>query len=248
MTHAQAQSLLLDLAYGELSPDEAREVERHAAECAACAAELEGLLATRRLAARLADEPVPARGRAELLAAARLAASPAPARRRLRSRVYAIAASAAVIALVAGVTLRLTGQRSALRGREDFPELRDLAPMEDVAPSPAPVPAAPAPARKRQAAPPVTEARPSRAPAPAPLPSSPRQDIAAERRGSAPSPSAAEPLAPCLRGRAAGALPRALDRGASSCRARACGCAAAASRGRSGALGDVARAKSGASR
>ena len=49
MTHERAQPLLLDLVYGELSPDEAREVERHAADCAPCAAELEGLLATRRL-------------------------------------------------------------------------------------------------------------------------------------------------------------------------------------------------------
>ena len=54
MTHERAKSLLLDLAYAELSPDEAREVERNAAECASCAAELEGLLATRRLAARQA--------------------------------------------------------------------------------------------------------------------------------------------------------------------------------------------------
>ena len=86
MTHDRAEPLLLDLAYGELSPDEAREVERHAADCAPCAAELEGLLATRRLAARLADAPVPARGRAELLALARRAVAPAPSRRRVRAR------------------------------------------------------------------------------------------------------------------------------------------------------------------
>jgi len=217
VTHDRAQPLLLDLAYDELSPDEAREVERHTAECATCAAELESLLATRRLAARLADEPVPARGRAELLAAARRAVAPAPARRRVRARLYAIAASAAVVALVTGVTLRLGGQRSPLRAPDDVPELRDLSPMEDVGPAPsaAPAPAAPtaapAPAPKRLGGP-TPGARPSRAPAPAPLPSAPRHDVAAEREVAAPAPSAAESLAAAPAARAPAGAPAAADR------------------------------------
>ena len=183
MTHEHAQLLLLDLAYGELSPDEAREVERHAAGCGSCAGQLEGLLATRRLAAQLADEPVPARGRAELLAAARRAVAPAPVRRRARSRAYALAASAAVVALAAGVALRLAGQRSPVPVRNDVTALHDLAPLEDVAPGAGP--GTPAPQVER---PPVSTPAPSAPPIMAPA--------APERRRAPPAPESQPPLAP----------------------------------------------------
>jgi len=109
VTHECAQPLLLDLAYSELAPEEARQVECHAGECAACAAELAGLRETRQLAARLADEQAPERGRDELVAAARRAVAAPPARWWTRARIYAVTASAAVVVAVAGVTLRLGG-------------------------------------------------------------------------------------------------------------------------------------------
>jgi len=123
VTHERAQPLLLELVYGELAPEEARQVERHAGECAACAAELAGLRETRRLAARLADEPAPGRGRDELVAAARRAVAAPPARRWSRARVYAVAASAAAVAVVAGVTMRLGGGAGLGRPRPRGAEL-----------------------------------------------------------------------------------------------------------------------------
>jgi hypothetical protein len=159
VTHDRARELLLDLAYGELPPDEARGVERHAAECPGCAAELEGIVATRQLAARLADEPAPARGREELLAAARRAAARAPAR-RARARLYAFAASAAVIAVVAGVTLQLSGGRSKGIPDDGFTETSGRARLEEP-------PAAPAPSADTAA------------------PSAPRGDVAREARDDA---------------------------------------------------------------
>jgi hypothetical protein len=61
MTCAECGDLLLDLAYGELSPARAAEVEEHARGCAACGSQLDGLRRTRKLAAPLAAtvEPPP---------------------------------------------------------------------------------------------------------------------------------------------------------------------------------------------
>jgi hypothetical protein len=61
MTCAECGDLLLDLAYGELSPARAAEVEEHARGCAACGPQLEGLRRTRKLAAPLSAtvEPPP---------------------------------------------------------------------------------------------------------------------------------------------------------------------------------------------
>jgi hypothetical protein len=61
MTCAECGDLLLDLAYGELSPARAAEVEEHARGCAACGPQLDGLRRARKLAAPLAAtvEPPP---------------------------------------------------------------------------------------------------------------------------------------------------------------------------------------------
>ena len=59
MTCAESQELLLDLAYGELPPARAAEVEAHVQGCAACQAEKQQLEDARRMAAPLreAEEP-----------------------------------------------------------------------------------------------------------------------------------------------------------------------------------------------
>jgi len=61
MNCAESHDLLLDLAYGELPPSQATEVESHVAGCAACRAEKEQLDEARRLAAPLREleEPPP---------------------------------------------------------------------------------------------------------------------------------------------------------------------------------------------
>ncbi len=76
MTHAEAQELLLDLAYGELSAARALEVERHVETCAECTRERAQLAATRRMAAPLAELEEPPPGFDDrILAAARAEAS-----------------------------------------------------------------------------------------------------------------------------------------------------------------------------
>ncbi|HYY51995.1 MAG TPA: zf-HC2 domain-containing protein [Myxococcales bacterium] len=61
MTHAESQDLLLDLAYGELDPPRAAEVERHLSSCPECRKEKAALDEARRMAApvRELEEPPP---------------------------------------------------------------------------------------------------------------------------------------------------------------------------------------------
>ncbi len=168
MTHERAQPLLLDMVYGELTPEEAREVERHAGECAACATELAGLREARRLAARLADEPARDRGRDEILAAARRAAAAPAARLWTRARIYAVAASMGVVAVVAGVTLRLAVGGGPGRSQPSGAEPPMPGAISREAGSREPdgtVASAPAPARERPVmAAPLVAAAPSPAP------------------------------------------------------------------------------------
>jgi hypothetical protein len=190
VTHERAQPLLLDLVYGELTPEEAQEVERHAGECAACATELAGLRETRRLSARLADEPAPGRGRDEILAAARRAVAAPPARPWTRARIYAVAASVGVVAVVAGVTLRLVGDGGPGRPQSPGAELPMPGAISREAGSREPertVASAPAPAREGpvMAVPPV---------AAAPSPAPPAK--ATVREKSAEAPSSLEAAAP----------------------------------------------------
>jgi hypothetical protein len=169
VTHEQAHALLLDLAYGELEPEELSEVSRHAAECAACAAELEGISALRALAADLGDGPAPARGRDELVEAARRAVAKRPTRRWFtRPAALSFGAAAAVVAIVTGVTLQLTregGQRAGEELAVTAPEPPSSAPQGFSAAPPAPEPPPEAARREApapEAAPPAGPSAPSR--------------------------------------------------------------------------------------
>jgi hypothetical protein len=72
MTHAETQDLLVDLAFGELDPPRAAEVEEHLAGCAECRKEKAALDEARRLSAPLRELEEPPPGFDErILAAAR---------------------------------------------------------------------------------------------------------------------------------------------------------------------------------
>ena len=76
MTHLEAKELLLDLAFGELLPARALQVEQHVAGCAECQGERAQLASTRRMASPLAElEEPPAGFDDRILAAARAEAS-----------------------------------------------------------------------------------------------------------------------------------------------------------------------------
>lgn len=128
MTHEPRRGELLDLALGLLEPAEARALEAHAAECAACRAELAALRRTREVLASLPPIEAPERGAPVVLAAARQAAEAArrpgwAAPRWLWGGTLGLAGAAALAVLV----LRFTGptvpgplsdDREALLGRE----------------------------------------------------------------------------------------------------------------------------------
>jgi hypothetical protein len=124
MTHERAQELILDLAYGELAPDDAREVARHIEECSECAAEWARIASTRRASSRLAD-PRDDHRRDAILSAARQAVARPPARRRSRAAMWTVGAGMAVAVIVGGVTLKLTSGRPVDR-------LASVAPKADV--------------------------------------------------------------------------------------------------------------------
>ena len=138
MSQDAFQDRLLDLAYGELSPREAREVEAHAASCPACRAELARIRETRRIMAALPDEPAPEAGERLLLAAAREAAR---ARRRapLLPRWGWALSFAATLAVVGAVSYRILEMRGPA-------ERAETALMGNGAYQAAPAPEAPPPA------------------------------------------------------------------------------------------------------
>lgn len=107
MTRDAFADRLLDLAYGELPPREAREVEAHAAACAACAGELARIRGTRRVMGTLPEEPAPERGEGILLAAAREAAERRRPRRLAPRWLVGGLAAAASVAVVATVSYRV---------------------------------------------------------------------------------------------------------------------------------------------
>jgi hypothetical protein len=148
MTHEELRERLLDLAYGELAPRDARAVEEHAATCEACGAELARIRGTRRMMSALPQEAAPEGGERILLAAAREAVR-GKERRRVPRWLWATPVVAASLAAVVAVSLRL-GAVAPPR-RED--------PNALVGPSPyAQAPAAPAPAAEPPAAPPQSGA------------------------------------------------------------------------------------------
>jgi hypothetical protein len=124
MTHEELRDRLLDLAYGELSPREARAVEAHAASCGACGAELARIRGTRRIMASLPQEPAPEGGERILLAAAREAAGRRTHRAWLPRWVWAAAAAASLV-VVGAVSWRIAALRPAGVGREDPQALMD---------------------------------------------------------------------------------------------------------------------------
>src|SRR3954471_13809468 len=77
MTGEHVQDLLLDLAYGELPPERAAEVEAHLASCDACRGERDDILRTRALVAPLrALEQPSAKFKERIVQSARAEAGP----------------------------------------------------------------------------------------------------------------------------------------------------------------------------
>jgi hypothetical protein len=186
MTHDRARELLLDLAYGELAPDEAREVEAHLASCPGCAAERDRLASLRALAARAAPLEPSGRGRAALLAAAREAGrrQAVEARRErspfaafLRPALWTAAATVTLVGIVIGATLKLAGPAT---------ERDRLAPESWSAPATS---SAVPPATETSPAPPLTAPPPpARAPEVRPAPAAPSRSTGT--KSAQPSPSA----------------------------------------------------------
>lgn len=180
MSHDRFHDRLLELAYGELSPKEAREAEAHAEGCAECGAELARIRATRQAMSSLPEERAPEAGERSLLAAAREAARDRTPRRLLPSWAWSASVVAALVVAVGAVSYRILAVRpAAVRPGEELlgsaqyaeppastpPALSADEPRAAPAPSaPKTAPsadrrAAPAPAAKR-AAPTRTEVRP----------------------------------------------------------------------------------------
>jgi len=139
MTHEAARELLLELAYGELPDREAAAVRAHVDVCEACGEEWARIARTRGAMRGLSPELPPERGERVLLAAARDAAERMGAgRRRSRSPLWRLAATAALVVAVGGVSWRLLARREA--PPEAAPDLRARA----AAPAGRPPAAAPA--------------------------------------------------------------------------------------------------------
>ncbi len=173
MTHEDARDLLLELAYGELAPGAARDVSRHVAASDACAAELDRIAAVRGMASRLGEGPGPSAPRDELVRTARSAVAARPARRWwTRPATLSFAGAAAVVAIVAGVTLKLTRDDLGRVGTGSRPgELRPVTPEVTPERTPVEVPGA---------APSAHAGSDAEAPAPQAVPSAPpaRREIA----------------------------------------------------------------------
>jgi hypothetical protein len=163
MTHESFSERLLDLAYGELSPREAREVEGHAASCQACRAELAQIRETRRIMAALPEEPAPEQGERILLAAAREAAERRVPKRLLPPWLWGAAAVAASLVAVAAVSYRIVSMRPGPLERPDREALLGESPYAAGAKVP-PAPSEPDAALHRSVeASPELEARAGRA-------------------------------------------------------------------------------------
>jgi hypothetical protein len=175
---------LLDLAYGELSKREAREVEAHAATCEACRAELSRIRGTRRAMATLAHEPAPERGERILLAAAREAAEARRPRRLVPRWLVGGAVVAASLAIVTAVSIRVAElaprfeKGDDLAGASRYAVAPPAEPAQRV-PSDAPVGA--------KATAPAEAAQPQRAPSPAASAAPPETRTAEKPRVAAPA-------------------------------------------------------------
>jgi anti-sigma factor RsiW len=122
MKHDLASEKLLELAYGELSAREARDVAAHAEGCERCREELARIRETRSLMAQLPMEPPPEGGLGIVMAAAREAAS---ARGRRGTGLLppwlwagSLGAVAAVVVAVVSWQLTRTAPSDGLRARD----------------------------------------------------------------------------------------------------------------------------------
>ncbi|WP_242345853.1 zf-HC2 domain-containing protein, partial [Anaeromyxobacter terrae] len=113
MSHERFADRLLEHAYGELSPREAREMEAHAAACAECRTELARVRATRRIMGALPEERAPEAGERILLAAAREAARDRAPVRILPAWIWSASALAALFLAVGALSYRLLALRPA---------------------------------------------------------------------------------------------------------------------------------------
>jgi hypothetical protein len=114
-----ARERLLDRAYGELAPGEARELEAHLAGCAACRAEAARIEETRGLYRRLGEEPAPG-GEGILLAAARQAAGEARPRRPRLLAWPRVAVGVALVLVVGGVSVAILSVRRERPSEEAY--------------------------------------------------------------------------------------------------------------------------------
>jgi hypothetical protein len=137
MSHDTFQESLLDLAYGELSPRQARKVEAHASQCASCRSELERIRETRRLASALGEERAPERGEAVLLAAAREATRAKESTRRLPGWIWSASVVAVSLVAVAAVSYQIIAMRPGPLGRDDHDALLGSPQVPAAAPEPA---------------------------------------------------------------------------------------------------------------
>lgn len=183
MTHDELRDRLLDLACGELSPRDAREVEEHAAGCAACGAELAAMRGTRQVMSALPVEPAPEDGARVLVAAAREAVRGRAPRRAGRRWLWA-APLVASLALVVAVSVRVAAPPPPSAAHEDVHALRG---EREAAPAAAP-PAPPAGAEARAAGP---RPAPPAAVAPEAPPAAAASEVAAAPSVAAPPPAAA---------------------------------------------------------
>ncbi len=192
MTHEELRERLLDLAYGELSPRDARKVEEHAASCETCRAELGRIRATRRLMSALPEEPAPVGGERILVAAAREAARGREPQRRVPRWLWGGSIVAASLAAVVAVSYRLETMRPRSAGRDDPNAL--MGESRYAQPPPPADGAAPAQERKTEA--PSRREPPPVADAPRRLTS--RPPAAEQKKSRAPEPPrfAAAPPAP----------------------------------------------------
>jgi hypothetical protein len=191
MTHEELRDRLLDLAYGELSPRDAREVEDHAASCEACRDELARTRGTRQVMSSLPVEPAPARGEGVLLAAAREAAARRSERGRLGRWLWRGALVAVPVAAVVAVAIRIAGVTPVERSEPDA--LLGVSTFTArVEPPPAGPPASPEAARERSPST-AKEEEPRVGGKAAPAPGGEgRGEVAAQRFASVPPPMAAE--------------------------------------------------------
>ncbi len=138
MTHEELRDRLLNLAYGELSPRDARAVEEHATGCEDCRTELARIRGTRQLMSALPVEPAPEAGARILVAAAREAVRGKEPRRALPRWLWATPVVAASAAVAVALSLRLGDVRPPSAARDDRDALLGASPYAQ-----APAPAAP---------------------------------------------------------------------------------------------------------